>query len=137
MGTNYHAKITTKPACPTCGHTEIQDRLHIGKSSAGWCFSLHVIPEHGLTSWETWDAFLRRPDVMIVDEYDRSVTADDMTRIVSNRKWYRDATLSPEWMANNNAIQGPNGLARHATGPGSNCIAHGEGTWDLIVGWFR
>ena len=45
MGTNYY--LHKKPPCEACGHEPAP--LHIGKSSGGWCFSLHVIPEIALT----------------------------------------------------------------------------------------
>lgn len=54
MGTNYYAEY--QPPCPTCGRQD--PPLHIGKSSAGWCFSLHVIPELGLNDWPEWEAWL-------------------------------------------------------------------------------
>lgn len=31
-----------------------EDALHIGKSSAGWCFSLHIIPELGIRDLSDW-----------------------------------------------------------------------------------
>ena len=129
MGTNYYATIDQKPPCPT-------HRLHIGKSSGGWCFSLHAIPDRGLTSWAAWDALLHRPDVSIVDEYGDAVHPDEMRRIVTERSWPR--TPENEWSdtdyRQNSAVPGPNGLVRHAVG--AYCLAHGEGTWDLIPGDF-
>jgi len=64
MGMNYY--VEEKPACECCGCK--YEQIHIGKSSAGWCFSLHVIPEMGLNNLEDWVNFLK--DKAIVDEYD-------------------------------------------------------------------
>jgi hypothetical protein len=67
MGTNYYAKV---PGCPVaCPHCSIAaERLHIGKSSAGWrfCFRLY---EDGPVSVSDWRVYLGRPDVTIIDEY--------------------------------------------------------------------
>lgn len=40
MGTNYYYY---QDVCPHCGKPD--KKLHIGKSSGGWYFSLHIIPE--------------------------------------------------------------------------------------------
>ena len=50
MGTNYY--LTED--CECCGRA-FPD-LHIGKSSGGWCFSLHVIPSEGLNSLDEWES---------------------------------------------------------------------------------
>lgn len=142
MGTNYYAVVGTQETfCPRCerpGHVE-EMRWHIGKSSFGWCFSLHVgsseephIPRT-LAAWqEVWAQSLR-----IEDEYEREVTPDEMLRIITERKsidadpFGRDA----EWFRANHAIQGPNGLARSYVDQ-FHCVGHGKGTYDLIVGVF-
>lgn len=89
--------------------------LHIGKSSAGWAFSLHVIPSLGLTSWEAWLDHLSKPDVLIENEYGEVLTLEEFRSRVENRSH-------------------PNGLLRHNLD--RHCIAHGEGSWDLIQGEF-
>jgi hypothetical protein len=45
--------------------------LHIGKSSAGWCFSLHVMPEAGINSLDEWRSLFCDPYALIQDEYGR------------------------------------------------------------------
>lgn len=143
MGTNYYAILEEKEHdCPTCsrpGYMEII-RWHIGKSSLGWCFSLHVgspnephIPR-SLTEWkEVWSKSLR-----IVDEYGREITPDDMLRIVTQRQGIeppvREKHLDLGWYRSNHAQPGPNHLARHVLD--THCVGHGEGTWDLITGEF-
>ena len=42
MGTNYYFEDSSE-VCECCGRGA--ESLHIGKSSGGWCFSLHVMPE--------------------------------------------------------------------------------------------
>lgn len=120
MGTNYY----WQPApCPTCGHG---DRLHIGKSSGGWCFALHV----GREGFETeedlprdldgWRALWRRPGSRIVDEYGGAHTPEEMERRIARRPpWGRDKRP----------------LHRHEI-DGRHCLGHGDGTYDLIAGVF-
>jgi hypothetical protein len=110
MGTNYY--YHEKPPCECCDRPF--EPLHIGKSSAGWCFSLHVIPEQDINSLDDWRRkWLARG--VIIDENGRKVTPEQMLDVITNRSH-------------------PRGLSRHEVGP--HCVAHGEGTWDLIPGWF-
>ena len=52
MGTNYYLHRPRTNECEHCGRADEAPPLHIGKSSSGWCFSLHVRraddPEHVL-----------------------------------------------------------------------------------------
>ena len=78
MGTNYYW-IKEDTTCPHCGrrdHDEV--RIHIGKSSCGWCFSLHVDPSIGVGSLDDW---IERFDTgFIEDEYgDRLSVGETMT----------------------------------------------------------
>lgn len=139
MGTNYYLY---KDVCPVCKRGD--DPLHIGKSSAGWCFGLHVYPE---ASWETeqviegldaWKALWAQEGSIIKDEYGDIVTAEQMENIVTKRSTthtYPDMfyKTAEEFYEENHAAPGPNGLARHRI-DGRFCIGHGEGTWDLLVG---
>ncbi len=126
MGTNYYEVL--EESCPTCGRGGAE--RHIGKSSGGWCFALHVYPEEGINDWPDWQARLRH----IRDEYGDDISPEDLVAIVTNRKWLRDKPNPPAWYRENHAERGPNGLARHRVGV--HCIGHGAGTWDLIVGDF-
>jgi len=136
MGTNYYwAPPDAK--CPTCGHEK--ERLHIGKSSSGWCFSLHVIPEEQLTSLSDWET--RWQTGSIVDEYGRALTAKEMLSVITERSWSQsnkerpDGWVSwPAFYAANHAEPGPNNLLRHQIG--RYCCGHGDGTWDLMPGEF-
>jgi len=66
MGTNYYAQ---QDSCRHCGRCNKYDRYHIGKSSGGWNFSLHVkgpqehaanheLPEGKFSCLEDWKHFL-------------------------------------------------------------------------------
>jgi hypothetical protein len=128
MGMNYYASRV----CASCNH---DDRLHIGKSSRGWCFSLHVIPERGLNSLGDWETFLEN-GWSIVDESDVPRSLYELMQTITERSFHREADVTDEWMLRlSHAECGPNGLVRF-TIDGVHCIGHGEGTWDLVVGDF-
>ena len=138
MGTNYYVH-DDETRCPYCGRG--RDRLHIGKSSFGWCFSLHVIPEKHLNSLEDWLRFLKGKQIKT--EYGDTITATEMEDIIINRG--RDSGLEgkqphgygswKDFHISNHSEPGPNGLLRHQA-DGTHCIGHGPGTWDLIAGVF-
>lgn len=78
MGTNY--QVTADPTCDNPAHIET---LHIGKSSGGWKFSFHGIPERDLTSWAAWKAFIA--DKPVIDEYGQTLTLEEFTKVVEER----------------------------------------------------
>ena len=131
MGTNYY--LYREPACKHCGHHG-QEPLHIGKSSSGWCFSLHVLPEEGIASLEDWQRAWTAPAVSIEDEYGDAITPEQMLGIITHRSG-RVAQHEPGYLAQNHAVDVPEGLLRHQM-DGSHCIGHGDGTWDFITGTF-
>ena len=127
MGTNYYWHTST---CPACGHSK--EKMHIGKSSGGWCFSLHVEPPE-IATLDDWRTRWRTPDTQIVNEYGDVVTPEHLEQVITERSWPRRppaaaSDISPE------AVPGPHGLSRHRLG--AHCIGHGPGTWDYIVGDF-
>lgn len=112
MGTNYYL---IRECCPHCNRGN--DRIHIGKSSAGWCFSLRVHDDDGIMSLDDWETQWSQPNTRIVDEYGEHVSVEHMRSRILERAW-----------------SGPGGLKRH---PIDNfCIGHGDGTYDLIQGEF-
>ena len=135
MGTNYY--WIPKLPCECCGR-EFDD-IHIGKSSAGWCFSLHVLPEDMINSLDDWICNFREKRSYIKDEYGKIVHPEEMLDIITKRSWNTGQTNKPQqsddWYQMNQAVPGPNGLSR-ARVDGRHCIGHGEGTWDLIIGEF-
>lgn len=131
MSTNYYLHTAL---CSCCGRGD--SALHIGKSSGGWCFSLHVTEE--ITSLEDWKREFKNG--VIKDEYDQVLTPEEMLQVITERSWIKHGWStwpSAEKVAfflRNNAEAGPNNLLRHKLG--GSCIGHGEGTWDLISGEF-
>lgn len=128
MGTNYYLQ---RDICSHCGRSD--ERLHIGKSSAGWCFSLHVDADEGINNLDDWKALWSAPNARIVDEYGREISSEQMLKTITERAWPERDRLT-KYYAQNHAEPGPNNLMRHQIG--HYCVGHGEGTWDLIPGEF-
>ncbi len=143
MGTNYYlANESEKQHCDTCSCFQ---RLHIGKSSAGWCFSLHVIPERGINSLDDWRRRFAEPGTAIYSECGKTVSVEDMLDNIVNRnsgddEKFLNGTVPygyaswDEFHRDNGSEPGPRGLLRHKIG--THCLGHGEGTWDLVPGEF-
>lgn len=156
MGTNYYLR---PKACKCCGLYDKQKEVHIGKSSGGWCFSLHVgqsetdylFTDYGFEppeSLEDWKRLFQTDGYHIFDEYGKRHTVDEMMEVIASRAWessrdnikwgegwyssYRDYN---DYLRKNSAVDGPNNLLRHKL-DGKHCIGHGEGTWDYITGEF-
>lgn len=127
MGTNYY--LQEKPPCGECGREF--ERLHIGKSSAGWCFALHVIPELGINDFPDWVARWSKPGAIITDEYDRVVEPAVMRNTIVDRV-PRTITLNSD--IPNSGTNLCYGLIRHKID--RYCTGHGDGTYDFIVGEF-
>jgi len=81
MGCNFY--LTAKPPCDHCGRAH--ERLHIGKSSAGWCFSLHVDPDNGINDLDDWVRLWSEPGATIVNEYGETIAPDAMLKIITER----------------------------------------------------
>lgn len=132
MGTNYYHVVRGKP-----------DR-HIGKSSGGWCFALHVYPEEGINTLEDWTKRLVKSG-KIRDENGTSVALDFMMERIEDRKWPIPMTEEQavrvrynslaHFHETNHSEPGPNNLLRHKV-DGVHCIGQGLGTWDYIIGDF-
>lgn len=129
MGTNYYVEL--KPPCKCCGREYTP--LHIGKSSGGWCFSVHVIPELGINNLQDWSQAWKGK--RIYNEYHDDVSAEEMLDIITNRSWIKTRQWSFSDYIMNHAQPGPNGLVRHVVDD-VYCVGHGVGTWDYITGDF-
>jgi hypothetical protein len=136
MGTNYY--LHQKPDCECCGRPF--EPLHIGKSSGGWCFGLHVNPEEGISTLDDWRKLWAAPGAYIRDEYGQRISVEEMELTITARKSHKDWS-DPKWWQGfyrseqdfhdkNHSERGPNGLLRHRIGP--YCKAHGDGTWDCL-----
>ena len=141
MGTNYYAEQThlVEPATT----------LHLGKSSAGWCFALHIYPDMGISSYADMIAMLERCSVLgihewqIKDEYGRNISISEFKGVVANRNggpkplrlsfqksgWY---SSFKDFLDKNSAQEGPFNLLR-ANIDGELCVGHGDGTFDYFV----
>ena len=129
MGTNYYHHET--PPCETCRRED--EPRHVGKSSAGWCFSLHVYPDEGIRDLPDWQARWARG--LLRDEYGRPVTPEDMLAVITIRFGYAGTPApDPTWLRQNHAVAGPHSLARYRID--DRCIGHGDGPYDLMVGEF-
>jgi hypothetical protein len=139
MGTNYY--VTEEEPCPHCGRGG--ELRHIGKSSAGWCFSLRVYPEEGINTLDDWKEFWAGK--AIEDEYGDPVTEEEMLKRITERGRDGDPWAQPphpihrcstweQFFARNHCDKGPNGMLRHRID--GNVVGHGEGTWDYVTGEF-
>lgn len=134
MGTNYYLERTEK--CSHCGHETGKERLHIGKSSAGWAFGLHIIPNEGINDLWDWVKRWDEPDTKIFDEYGDQVTPYEMLKnIVLKRRdpSKYDASYPFDHVANNSEPTF-NGLVRAKVSP--YCDGHGHATWSKYKGEF-
>lgn len=111
MGTNYYYETAGGNVCEHCGRGDESEKLHIGKSSAGWAFSLHVIPERGLNTLEDWQK-LWVTGGQIRDEYGEHVTPEEMLTEITQRSH-------------------PKGLRRHSGQGQGEFVRAGEPTYDL------
>ena len=146
MGTNYY--LHPRPDCECCGRPF--ESLHIGKSSGGWCFSLHVIPEDGINNLEDWRKLWNKPSALIKDEYGICLSIAAMESKIEGRSWSKKgADWNSDWWKSpfghyeserefhriNHSERGPNFLLRHQE-DGRHCLGHGPGTYDYIAGEF-
>lgn len=114
------------------------DMLHIGMSSKGWAFQLHVIPEMGLWDLPQWLPLLMA--FRILDEQDRPVPLLTLLQVILGREGVASDrpplgyTSWADFYQINRAEPGPFNL--HRCKIGVSCMAHGAGTYDLVLGEF-
>lgn len=110
-------------------------KIHIGKSSYGWCFSLHVMPEHGISNLTDWKVLADRllgEGWRIEDEYREVVALAELWAVVERIGWERQLVTDCDQL---NLPADTRPLNRHAVDGGS-CIGHGEGLYDYMIGEF-
>lgn len=125
MGTNYYALLNV---CPHCDRPE--RKLHIGKSSGGWCFGLRVYEgEDGPNNWADWMALLTKPGTVnkIKNEYGEYVLLSELVETVTQRKGSPEPDTNRRDMGEGSWYDARVGLWRHRHG---GAMA-GEGTFDL------
>ena len=111
MGTNYYW-VSKKP-CSLCQRPF--EKLHIGKGSYGWAFSLRIYPERGINNLDDWIKNFYDPDSYIFSEYNDEIGSLEMLNIITNR----DHPLGLSY---------PSDYDINAT--------RGEGTYDYVHGEF-
>lgn len=141
MSTNYYLK---RPDSTT---------IHLGKSSIGWTFALHVYPGSNINDLSQTIANIelekKNNDSIIIDEYGKELTYHQFLEVVARRynpriikagwesDWWSDFYDSEEHFHQcNNSVRGPSGLLRRKIEEKGFCIGHGYGTWDYCVGEF-
>lgn len=129
MGTNYY--YHEKKPCECCGRA--YDLLHIGKSSGGWHFSLHVIPEKGINDLDDWKKLFEKGGI-ITDEYEGEIKPEIMLEIITQRMRENPVDWTKSELDRNHAENGLNNLVRAKVG--EYCVKNGAGTWDCITGDF-
>ena len=130
--------------------TEKTYKLHIGKSSAGWHFSLCIYPFLNIYTLDDWKLRFKSDRYRIVDEYDNEVSEEDMLEIITNRSNnVFDSNYSMTLVKENNAERGLNGLWAHKSSitddrddPAWKCFIpiistyiRTDGTYDLTPDW--
>lgn len=143
LGCNYYLKEMIKPPCECCGRPFERTTRHIGKSSVGWCFLLHVYPNEGIRYLQDWLPLLSQPGYVIEDEYGTVVEPDEILAVIERRGQSRpERTMPPpgypsltSFYRANYAQPGPRGFLRAQLLEG-HCIGHGDGAWDYIIGEF-
>lgn len=158
MGTNFYlispVQVTEKYSDGLVKSFVRRDRMHIGKSSGGLCFSLHVYPDQGINDLDDWIPSFNSSRHFIEDEYGDRVSSNEMLSQIKDRCWDLDGdhtvpvgyTSWQDFLDRNRAEPGPNGLLRHRieerpdaserSSFSNGCVKHGSGTWDCIVGDF-
>ncbi len=150
MGTNYY---WINNVCKHCNKGS--EKIHIGKSSYGWCFSINTVPEYSINSLADWVQRWETPHSIIKDEYGETITPAEMLSIITNREgvadfnkpypqptaFARELNINGynDWdtfHANNHSEPGLKGLLRHVP-DGQHCIRQGSGTYDYMSGYFR
>jgi hypothetical protein len=137
MGTNYYL---TQNVCQHCGRGD--EQKHIGKSSAGWVFALHVYPEEGIHDLPDWVKLLTDSKETIKNEYGDVLTLAELLDVIKNRSGNWSDQKKPALYASaevfhqfNHSMEGPSGLVR-AKIDKTRVIKHGDGTWDCMIGYF-
>lgn len=123
MSTNYYLHKPSTTQCEHCGHDPESEAniTHIGKSSFGWCFMLHIHPQVGVNNLGDWEKLWVLPGATIKDEYGETISIQDMMSTITTRS---PGNWSPE------------GVQPKRCKLDEYCVAHGDGSWDHMVGDF-
>lgn len=140
MGTNYYVKTGEKYVKNGWLTEEI---YHIGKSSYGWYFALHVIPWAGLNSFEDWKEYLKGKTIH--DEYGRKVSYSRMIKTIlrdsKDESWGKQSNYEEGLVVSDDGdyktCVGKYGL-HYCIGRGA-CLdrVNGDGCYTLVEGDFE
>ena len=89
MGMNHYIKTGKKKLehCYACGFDhEVDELIHVGKSSIGRYYTLHLDKERGLYDLETWKKFIEKSlaeGAKIVDETGDELTYEDLLHSIT------------------------------------------------------
>lgn len=105
MGTNFYLHKPLQNACEHCGRHDPKEEIHLGKSSAGWCFSLHVYPsgDKGVPPISTWDEMKDwlegqlSAGAAIRSQYNEDYSLDDLEKVVTKRSCLKN--WDTDWWA--------------------------------------
>lgn len=109
--------------------------LHIGKSSAGWHFSLCIYPSLGINNLNDWKNLFS--EFEIEDEYGDIISKEEMLERITDRKGNNYKMSQDEkdtFCRQNHCDIGINGLFAHKTNEYSNYVRT-SGTYDLTENW--
>ena len=136
MGTNYYIR---QKECQHCHHRP--DDIHIGKSSAGWVFALHV--DDQFKCLDDYINYVKDNDLKIHNEYDEEIDVDSFKSICLDRGMsitieqstnchnhlYKTTLTVQQYLDRNHAVEGPRNLLRSKID--GHCIGY-DGDIDLI-----
>jgi hypothetical protein len=134
MGTNYYWHEKKPCEC----YDRPFEAKHIGKSSRGWVFALHVDPENVINDLPDWMLLWANGEIR--NEYGDTLTPEEMLLVITarsgkcdwaDRTWgdfYHDEA---DFHRKNYSVRGPNNLLRSTYN-----ATPGSGTWDCVTGEF-
>ena len=134
MGMNFYTIQQTNLSSFLSGDSSANDTYHIGKSSYGWVFSLHVDHDRGIYDLDDMLPMLTDSKRIIVDEDGKEISLVKLMLTIMGRSMDKLPTELPSYYSRN-AILGEKNLLRSELGH-NHCVKHGAGTWDCIIGDF-
>lgn len=117
MSNNYY--YFEKEQCECCGRPF--DPIHIGQSSHGWVFMLHIIPEKGINNLDDWLKLFDTEESVIKDEYDQKVSKELMIDIITKREPAKNSISKQLYRIP---------ITKYF------CVSKGGPTWDHVIGDF-
>ena len=150
MGTNYYYETYEAPPCKHCGRYDLHERLHIGKSSMGWVFTMHIHPNENIHTLDGWVRYMDLNPGTIKCEDNQVLSREELLKVITERSRPEPVTEKSinsvhwgyeslkDYYRKNYAEPGPKNLMRHSMKLDKNCVGHAEneGTWSYFIGEF-